>query len=524
MAAGEDLRVATGKPPLPKIAGYTTESILGDGGMATVYLAIQDSLARYVALKVMNQILMADADFCRRFLNEGRLIAKLSHPNIVTVYDIGATEHVHYLSMTYLPGGTLREKIRRGLTVDNALYILKCLTDALGYAHRQGIVHRDIKPGNVLFTHSGAPVLTDFGIAKTVGTETRLTSTGMTIGSVGYMSPEQALGNEVDQRSDLYSLGVMFWQMLTGAMPYAAPDAFALAFKHAHDPVPELPSTLRRFQPLIAGLMAKRPEDRLGSAEELDRLIDELGYQGIPNHAPGPAEETVVLTRPAASAPHRTAPDRSAPDLADQGRPSTLAKSGGAPASPTRGRLGLATGLASLAAVAGVAGWLLSGGLAERLTQPRITTAGPPTEAPVQPARSPAEPARPVRAMPEDDGAQGPPRSEGAAQTGGQEQIAALLRQAEAQVKAGHLTEPPGDNAFETYSRVLDIDPEQPKAQAALVDIGRINAADKVFATADALLRQGALDDARRMIETGLKMNPDDERLLALQRALRYGQ
>ena len=207
------------KSQLPRIAGYTTESVLGAGGMATVYLAVQESLSRHVALKVMNQILMADADFCRRFLNEGRLIAKLSHPNIVTVYDIGASDRFHYLSMTYLPGGTLRETIRRGLPLDYALYILKCLADALGYAHRQGIIHRDIKPGNVLFTHSGAPVLTDFGIAKTVGTETKLTSTGMTVGSVGYMSPEQALGNPVDNRSDLYSLGVLFWQMLTGALP-----------------------------------------------------------------------------------------------------------------------------------------------------------------------------------------------------------------------------------------------------------------------------------------------------------------
>jgi len=253
---------------LPQIAGYTTESVLGAGGMATVYLAVQESLSRHVALKVMNQLLMIDADYCRRFLNEGRLIAKLSHPNIVTVYDIGVSEHFHYLSMTYLPGRTLREKIQRGLPLEYALYIAKCLADALGYAHRQGIVHRDIKPGNVLFTHSGAPVLTDFGIAKTMGNETKLTSTGMTIGSVGYMSPEQALGNEVDNRSDLYSLGVLLWQMLTGALPYSAQDPFALALKHANEPIPKLPRPLDRFQPVIEGLMAKKPEDRLASAEE----------------------------------------------------------------------------------------------------------------------------------------------------------------------------------------------------------------------------------------------------------------
>jgi serine/threonine-protein kinase PpkA len=293
----DDPRVDIDKPALPQVAGYTTEAVLGEGGMATVYLAVQESLSRYVALKVMNQILTVDGDFCRRFLNEGRLVAKLSHPNIVTVYDIGVSDRFHYLSMTYLPGGTLREKINRGLLLGQALHIVKCLADALGYAHRQGIVHRDIKPGNVLFTDNGGPVLTDFGIAKTVGNETRLTSTGMTVGSVGYMSPEQTLGLEVDHRSDLYSLGVLFWQMLTGALPYAAPDPFALALKHAKDPIPELPRPLDRFQPVIERLMAKKPEDRLASAEELVRIVDRIPCDDIRSHSSSDCDATIVLPR-----------------------------------------------------------------------------------------------------------------------------------------------------------------------------------------------------------------------------------
>ena len=331
------------KSQLPQIAGYTTESVLGAGGMATVYLAVQESLSRHVALKVMNQILMADADFCRRFLNEGRLIAKLSHPNIVTVYDIGASDRFHYLSMTYLPGGTLRETIRRGLPLDYALYILKCLADALGYAHRQGIIHRDIKPGNVLFTHSRAPVLTDFGIAKTVGTETKLTSTGMTVGSVGYMSPEQALGNPVDNRSDLYSLGVLFWQMLTGALPYSAPDPFALALKHAHDPIPELPEPLGRFQPVVAGLMAKRPEDRFDSAEELLRVIDGIPYGDIGAQSPPNADHTVVLSRVPESTPHRRSVPRE-----PQASPAPTPKRRLGPAIASIGIAGLAVVAASI--------------------------------------------------------------------------------------------------------------------------------------------------------------------------------
>ena len=518
------------KSQLPQIAGYTTESVLGAGGMATVYLAVQESLSRHVALKVMNQILMADADFCRRFLNEGRLIAKLSHPNIVTVYDIGASDRFHYLSMTYLPGGTLRETIRRGLPLDYALYILKCLADALGYAHRQGIIHRDIKPGNVLFTHSGAPVLTDFGIAKTVGTETKLTSTGMTVGSVGYMSPEQALGNPVDNRSDLYSLGVLFWQMLTGALPYSAPDPFALALKHAHDPIPELPEPLGRFQPVVAGLMAKRPEDRFDSAEELLRVIDGIPYGDIGAQSPPNADHTVVLSRVPESTPHR----RSVPREPQA-----------SPAPSPKRRLGPAIASIGIAGLAVVAASIYYSGLLTPEagksaasppvlpTKPRVpepsALPGAPDQSGARAVQAPPPPvpeaptARPgpgVGTEPTPNAKPTLPRAPTGPQVQGQPPIEALLRQAERQLKAGRLTEPPGDNAFESYNRVLDLDPENPEAEEALVKIGRINAANRVFSSADALLRQGAINEARRMIDTGLKMNPDDERLLGLRRAL----
>jgi serine/threonine-protein kinase PpkA len=508
---------------LPQIAGYTTEAVLGVGGMATVYLAVQESLSRHVALKVMNQILMTDADFCRRFLNEGRLIAKLSHPNIVTVYDIGASEHFHYLSMTYLPGGTLREKIQRGLPLEYALYIAKCLADALGYAHRQGIVHRDIKPGNVLFTHSGSPVLTDFGIAKTMGNETKLTSAGMTVGSVGYMSPEQALGNEVDNRSDLYSLGVLLWQMLTGALPYSAQDPFALALKHANEPIPELPRPLDRFQPVIEGLMAKKPEDRLASAEELVRVIDGIRYEDIGSHSPSDSDETIILPRAAEPMPsHRT----------------VVTEADVAPGPAPKRRRGLVAALIGIAGFAGVAAFIRYSGL---LTpSPGAPATAPPAwpspahvaKTDTLPSASNKNSASPPAGLPAaQDGQSGdtapapdaklPPA---APQGGGQRRIEALLRQAESQRKAGRLTEPPGDNAFESYTQVLDLDPEHPQAEQELVKIGRINAANKVFLSADALLRGGAIDDARRMIETGLRINPDDERLLGLQRALDYTQ
>jgi len=499
--------------------------------MATVYLAEQESLSRYVALKIMKQALVADADFCRRFLNEGRLIAKLSHPNIVTVYDIGAAGGIHYLSMTYLPGGTLRDKIHEGLPLERTLHVLRRLADALGYAHARGIVHRDIKPGNVLFTDNGAPVLTDFGIAKTVGSETKLTSTGMMFGSVGHMSPEQSLGLEVDNRSDLYSLGVLLWQMLTGSLPYSAQDPFALALKHATDPIPRLPENLRRLQPVIDGLLAKRPEDRLPSAEALLRVLDEIAHE---DRAPGSSEytdETVVLPR----GPERTPSRRTLPSEVDA-QPSPAPKR----------RFSLATLFVAIAVLAAIGGYVGYRGLGPRdavaPAAPRSVAKGPTAAAQgldtaattggnPELQESSLPPVTLPQAQDAPDGAPPSPKAERTEltrgvepKTDGPQAIEALLRRAEGQWKAGRLTEPPKDNAFESYSRILDLDPEHREAKQRLVQIGRINAANRLFLSADGLLRQGAIDDARRMIETGLKMNPDDERLLGLQRALDYAQ
>jgi serine/threonine-protein kinase PpkA len=514
--------------PTPQVAGFRTEAVLGEGGMATVYLAVQESLSRHVALKVMNRILVADADFRQRFLNEGRLIAQLSHPNIVTVYDIGVWENIHYLSMTYLPGGTLADKIREGLKPERALYILKCLADALGYAHSQGIVHRDIKPGNVLFTDSGAPVLTDFGIAKTIGNETQLTSTGMTVGSAGYMSPEQALGHKVDNRSDLYSLGVLLWKMLTGDLPYDAPDPFALAFKHANDPIPELPENLRQFQSLVDDLLAKKPEDRPASAEELLRAMDETSYDGIRASVPPNSDETVVLPRFPEQIPSR---------------PRVASEAGAQPALAPKRRLRIVTTLTAISGLAALAGYLgYIGPFSPPLDVPPAARSAPPDSkaqaesvlGPRRPAaRSedlPREAGLPSAALPESrneqsaDAKQLQTASPAGAQGDEQRTIAVLLRRAQEQWKAGRLVEPAGDNAFESYSKVLELDPEYAEVRQNLVQIGRISAANKMFLSAESLLRQGELDAARRMIETGLKINPNDERLLGLERALDFDQ
>ena len=256
-----------------QIPGYQIERELGQGGMAIVYLALQESLHRHVALKVIKPVLTTDEEFAQRFLREGRIIAQLSDPHIVTVYDIASHEGTYYLSMEYLPGGTLQQRIRSGLPLTEALSIAQAIVGALHYAHRRGIIHRDIKPQNILFRENGQAVLTDFGIAKTLGASTIMTRTGLSLGTPRYMSPEQIRGQGVDARADLYSFGVLFYEMLTGNVPYTADDSFALAMMHVTAPVPQLPPHLSRFQPLLNKLLNKDPDERFQSGEEIIAAI-----------------------------------------------------------------------------------------------------------------------------------------------------------------------------------------------------------------------------------------------------------
>lgn len=259
-----------------QLPGYQIERELGQGGMAIVYLAVQESLHRHVALKVIKPALTTDEEFAQRFLREGRIIAQLSDPHIVTVYDIACHEGVYYLSMEYLPGGTLQRRIRAGLSLRDSLTVARSIASALHYAHQRSIIHRDIKPQNILFRENGSAVLTDFGIAKTLGSSTLMTRTGLSLGTPRYMSPEQIRGQQVDARADLYSFGVLFYEMLTGNAPYTAEDSFALAMMHVTAPVPELPPPLDRYQPLLNRLMDKEPSRRFQNGEDFIAALDAL--------------------------------------------------------------------------------------------------------------------------------------------------------------------------------------------------------------------------------------------------------
>lgn len=250
-----------------EIKGYRIEKVIGRGGMATVYLAVQTTLQRHVALKVMNPAFANDEEFTTRFLQEGPIAAKLSDPQIVTVYDSGVDEKHYYLAMEYLPGGTLKQRIREGLPIEKALNIIKLLAKGLAYAHSQQVLHRDIKPQNILFRNTGEPVLTDFGIAKALTGTAHLTVPGTAFGSPKYMSPEQAKGNSLDHRSDIYSMGIVFYEMLTGAPPFQGKEAVKLAQAHITESIPPLPVELSVFQPLVDGLLAKDPDERFQSID-----------------------------------------------------------------------------------------------------------------------------------------------------------------------------------------------------------------------------------------------------------------
>lgn len=247
--------------------------------MATVYLAIQESLHRPVVLKVMKPVDADSEEWKERFLSEGRLIASLHHPNIVTIYDIGISGEHMYISMEFIEGGDLKKRMELPIPAGECLDYLIKIGSALGAAHRHGIVHRDVKPANILFRDEDTPLLTDFGIAKQVDMDMDLTATGIFLGSPNYVSPEQADGLPVDGRSDIYSLGCILYEMLTGMKPYQSESVIDIVIKHKQAPIPELPDEYKEFQPLLERMLAKKREDRFSDCASMVDYIKEIKQQ-----------------------------------------------------------------------------------------------------------------------------------------------------------------------------------------------------------------------------------------------------
>ena len=282
----------------PLIPGYRVEGLVGSGGMASVYLAIQESLERPVALKVLDD--PESPEFQERFLNEGRIVASLTHSNIITVHDFGFASRHLYISMEYVEGGDLRRKIRAGMTPPEAFGIVERIGSALKLAHDRGVVHRDVKPANILFRPDGTPLLADFGIAKDHHRDSGLTLDGSVVGSPYYLSPELARAQAIDGRTDIYSLGVILYEMLVGSKPFKGESVVDTIFKQLNEPAPELPKELIRLQYFLDKMLAKLPEERF---EDMDELLDELralqerGFDDISNRLVRGIEPTVILEK-----------------------------------------------------------------------------------------------------------------------------------------------------------------------------------------------------------------------------------
>ncbi|VUD64067.1 Serine/threonine-protein kinase PknF [Thalassocella blandensis] len=262
---------------LPNIPGYTIGRKLGRGGMATVYLAVQESMGRDVALKIMASHLVEDNHWAKRFIHEAKVIAQLSHPSIVPVYDVGTHQGQFFISMEYMHGGSLKERMTRLMPIPEVLKIVAGVAAGLDYAGEKGFVHRDIKPDNIMFREDGSPLILDFGIVKQVSDEASgMTQTGVIVGTTAYMSPEQAQGRDLDGRSDIYALGVMLYEMLTGSPPFKAETEVATLLQHINDDPPPLPDDLRELQPVIDKALAKDPDERYSRAREMIDHLEQL--------------------------------------------------------------------------------------------------------------------------------------------------------------------------------------------------------------------------------------------------------
>ena len=289
-----------------QLGNYKIVERIGDGGMATVYRAYQTSLNRYVAIKILSPMLAADQALRERFVREARAVAQLRHPHILSVHDFGEDEEtgVLYIVMEYADGGSLDQLIGDPMSVEEVIGYLAGIANALDYAHARGIVHRDVKPQNILLNEQTHCMLSDFGIARVMSASTHLTQTGMGVGTPAYMSPEQARGEEVDGRSDQYSFAVMVYKMLSGRLPFSGTTPYLIVNQHISDPPPPLSGMdeplATRLNMVLFRALSKDPDLRFGTVSEFvealgaaaddtisdDVLLQKYGYAG--------AEQTIV--------------------------------------------------------------------------------------------------------------------------------------------------------------------------------------------------------------------------------------
>src|SRR5437870_3859727 len=303
-----------------RLGQYEIVERLGGGGMAVVYRAVQQPLGREVALKALSSELFQDEGFVKRFETEAKTLAKLDHPNILPIYDFEVLDGNAFLTMPLIRGGTLRDILNRGpMDALTAWRYLREIGDGLQHAHDAGIVHRDLKPTNVLIHTDGRAMLADFGLARGAGQPTHLTTIGLAIGTPGYMAPEQVMGHDVDRRADIYAMGALTFEMLTGRLPYVGANRMEVAYSTVNSPIPSavglnanLPDELDQ---LLARVLAKDPNQRPQTVRELLGLMAKLpqrrpsaGATVPPAPASSPALAASIQVTPAAPRPPSMSP------------------------------------------------------------------------------------------------------------------------------------------------------------------------------------------------------------------------
>lgn len=317
----EDL---TGK----QFGAYEIVAPLGEGGMASVYKAYQPAMERFVAVKVLSRKLAESDEFTSRFQREAILLAQLQHPHILPVFDYGQQEDGYsYIVMPFLQNGTLAELLQaRRRTLTEVHQIMTQLGGALGYAHARGMIHRDVKPSNVLIDEQGNCLLTDFGLARMVeASSDKLTSAGAIMGTPAYMSPEQGKGDSLDGRSDLYSLGVIFYEMLTGQVPYRDKLPMMVVIKHIRDPLPSArelaPDLSDALERVLIKSLDKEPDQRYQTAEDFVQAIQKAIQGNPPGRAVSKALDSVydrLLTKGKPAAPSAKESDDAAPPFGEE--------------------------------------------------------------------------------------------------------------------------------------------------------------------------------------------------------------
>jgi len=470
-----------------EIPGYEIQSSIGVGGMATAFLALQTSLGRKVVLKVLDTTHAESPETIERFLNEGRIIASLNHPYIVTIYDIGIADEVPYISMEYVEGGDLKARIATSFfTPDDALDLIRKIASALDAAHKQGIVHRDVKPGNILFRSDGTPLLSDFGIAKQLTTDHDLTSTGIFLGSPNYMAPEQAEAGPIDGRADIYSLGIIFYEMLTGAKPYTSTSVVDIILQHKQAPIPKLPQGLESYQQILELMLAKSRNNRFRDSTAMIHYIDQLKE----STATLSRSQTVVL-----------------PELEGSQRDQVEIPTVRAPIEsvPKPGRPKIHAVLLICLVLAGTIFATLSYVERRMSGKDDKITVRPQAVAPV-----PASDGKP--------GASGSDTSGAGEMLGGggapvdQEVVNALLWLGNKSLEDYRLTAPAKDNAYYYFSRLIQLDPHSEQARQGLLRV-----AEGFAFLAEREVANNQMEAAQNFIAIGLQVDPTNQALLTLR-------